>query len=141
MKTNAAVIVLSLLATLSMAQTPTEKKKVESAIYLFAKSGDLQDSKSLEALLDANFRLAMNQLFGSKEVVIMTREMYLDKINKKEFGGDKREVKIENLVIVGKNASAKVQFKGSKMTIISLIQLVQNATGEWKLVNDIPAVI
>ena len=141
MKTNAVILALSLFSSLSMAQVPDEKKKIESAIISFAKFADSQDSKSLDELLDKNFRLVMNQLFGSKEVVIMTREIYLEKISKKEFGGDKREVKIENLIVVGKNASARVQFKGAKMKLVSLIHLVQNSGGEWKLVNDVPTVI
>ena len=112
-----------------------------TALQKFAKSGDNQDAAALDKLLDHNFRVVMNQLFGSTGVVVMTKEMYLDKIRNKEFGGDKREVKIEDLKIVGKSAHAKVTLKGSKMTFISFIQLVQDNTGTWKLVSDIPSVI
>lgn len=138
MKTNTVVLVLSLLSTLTLAQTPDAKKKVESAIANFAKAADDQNTKALNYLLDKNFRLIMNQMFGSTETVVMSREAYLDKIEKKEFGGEKRELKIEAILINGKNASAKVLFKGSKMTFVSLLQLAQDAEGNWKLVNDMP---
>lgn len=138
MKTNTVVLVLSLLSTLTLAQTPDAKKKVESAIANFAKAADDQNTKALNYVLDKNFRLIMNQMFGSTETVVMSREAYLDKIEKKEFGGEKRELKIEAILINGKNASAKVLFKGSKMTFVSLLQLAQDAEGNWKLVNDMP---
>ncbi len=138
MKTNTVVLLLSLLSTLTLAQTPDAKKKVESAIANFAKAADDQNTKALNYVLDKNFRLIMNQMFGSTETVVMSREAYLDKIEKKEFGGEKRELKIEAILINGKNASAKVLFKGSKMTFVSLLQLAQDTEGNWKLVNDMP---
>ncbi len=127
------------------AQKTTTMEKGEQAVKMalkkFAHSGDVQDAATLDQLLDDNFRIVMNQLFGSKEVIVMSKEVYLEKIKNKEFGGDKRKVHIEDLKIVGKSAQAKVTLKGSKATFISLIQLVMNSQGEWKLVSDVPTVI
>jgi ketosteroid isomerase-like protein len=141
MKTNLLTLALSLAPLLLAAQTVDEKKKVEEAIITFGKSADAQDVKALDLVLDKNFRVLMNQMFGNTETVAMYKEMYLDKIGKKEFGGEKREVKIEQVIINGKNASAIVTFKGSKMTFVSLLQLSQDANGKWKIVNDAPTVL
>jgi ketosteroid isomerase-like protein len=141
MKTNLLTLALSLAPLLLTAQTVDEKKKVEEAIITFGKSADAQDVKALDLVLDKNFRVLMNQMFGNTETVAMYKEMYLDKIGKKEFGGEKREVKIEQVIINGKNASAIVTFKGSKMTFVSLLQLSQDANGKWKIVNDAPTVL
>ena len=83
----------------------------------------------------------MNQMFGFQDVMIMDKRIYLQKIQDKEFGGEKREVVISDLAILGKTTNAKVSFKGSKMTFTSFIQLVQDSGGKWKLINDMPTVI
>ena len=117
------------------------EEAVKTALRTFAKSGDNQDAATLDNLLDNNFRVVMNQLFGSTGVVVMTKEIYLEKIRNKEFGGDPRKVEIEELEIVGKTAQAKVTLTGSEMTFVSLIQLIQDQSGNWKLISDTPTVI
>jgi hypothetical protein len=82
----------------------------------------------------------MNRLFGSTEVSVMPREVYLDKIKSKEFGGDDRKLKIEDINVNGTNASTKVTFKGSKMTFVSIILLVKDGNGQWKLISEVPMV-
>lgn len=141
MKTNVLTLALSLAPLFLTAQTVDKKKEVEEAIITFGKSADAQDVKALDLVLDKNFRVLMNQMFGSTETMAMSKETYLDKIGKKEFGGEKRDVKIEQVIVNGKNASAKVTFKGSKMTFVSLLQLSQDASGKWKIVNDAPTVL
>ncbi len=141
MKSNLITLIFALLCSIGYSQTPKEKAAVESAIRRFGELADRQDDQSLALLLDDNFRLVMNQMFGSVEAMIMTKQMYLDKIKKKEFGGEKREVTIDQVVVVGKNASATASFKGSKMTFVSLIHLIQDKTGNWKMVNDMPTVL
>ena len=141
MKNNLITLFFALICSIGYAQTPKEKENVESAIRRFGELADRQDDQSLALVLDDNFRLVMNQMFGSVEAMIMTKQMYLEKIKKKEFGGEKREVTIDQVVIVGKNASARASFKGSKMTFVSLIHLVQDKMGNWKLVSDMPTVL
>ena len=122
-----------------VAQKSGDEKIVKTAILEFAKAADAQDVKKLESLLDRNFRIVMNQLFGSTEISLVDRAFYLSKIESKEWGGDNRKVTIESLTIVGNNASAKVTLAGEKSTIISLLQLVKDADGNWKVINDVPA--
>ncbi len=117
-----------------------EMKKIEQTIHAFAKAGDTQNAEQLDQLLDNNYRIVMNRLFGSPDVSVMPKSVYLDKIKTKEFGGDKREVTIHEVIMNSTIATAKVTFKGEKMTFISNLQLIQNAGGDWKLVSDIPSV-
>jgi hypothetical protein len=46
---------------------------------------DQQDAVALDGLLEANFRVVMNQTFGSEDVLIMNKKVYLQKINDKEY--------------------------------------------------------
>tara|TARA_R110000737_G_scaffold351754_1_gene394955 strand:+ start:1124 stop:1534 length:411 start_codon:yes stop_codon:yes gene_type:complete len=119
----------------------TGVEEVKKTIMQFATAADYQDPIILEEVLDANFRVVMNRLFGLEGVTIMPREVYLAKIKNKEFGGDKREVTISNVTINGNTANALVSFKGSKMTFVSTLLLVLTKEGKWKLVADLPNVI
>lgn len=129
-----------LLSTCATAQQ-SDTEAVKATIQNFSNAGDFNDAKTLDKYLDANYRVVMNQLFGSKEVVVMPRTVYLEKIASKEFGGDSRDVKIENVLINGNTASAKVTFKGTKMTFVSIVTLVKHNDGEWKMLSDVPVVI
>ncbi len=133
-----SVIVLTVMTT-GLAQQE-EIQKIKKTINTFSEAGDNNDSEQLAKVLDDNYRIVMNRLFGSTEVSVMTRLVYLDKIKSKEFGGDKRELKIDDVLVNGNTASAKVLFKGQKMTSTSLIILLQDRAGVWKLVSDVPVI-
>jgi ketosteroid isomerase-like protein len=138
-KTMIALFGLS-LSTISFAQTQ-ETKEIKQVITSFSSAGDRNDAVELEKHLDDNYRIVMNRLFGSKEVSIMPKSAYLEKIRSKEFGGDKREVVIENVLINGNTASAKITFTGAKMKVVSLIFLIKNEEGLWKIVCDLPTIV
>ncbi len=140
MKKSILVGFLGLLGFTTSAQE-AEVKAVKQTITAFAAAGDRQDAVALAAYLDAHYRIVMNRLFGSKTVVTMPREAYLDKIRKKEFGGDKRVLEFKEVLINGTTAMARVNFKGSKMTFHSIIVLVKNEAGKWLLVSDTPVVL
>ena len=95
MNTNISNIMMTVFGTMvfSIAQgQETGVEEVKKTIMQFATAADYQDPIILEEVLDANFRVVMNRLFGLEGVTIMPREVYLAKIKNKEFGGDKREV-------------------------------------------------
>lgn len=129
---------LALLTSSIMAQS--ENKAVEQTIAQFAKAADQSDAEALDKLLDNNFHIAMNRLFGSKTVVVLPKAVYLDKIRAKEFGGDTREVTIEEVLINGNTASAKITYAGANMTFTSLSTLVQDEDGQWKMLSEMPVV-
>ena len=141
MKSSILFILLAMVSMPISQTQPTDMEAIQSTITAFAKAADQSDAKALAQYLDPNYRIVMNQLFGSSEVNIMPRAVYLDKIAKKEFGGDDRSLKFENISINGSSASAIVLLKGKKMTFRSIFTLVKNAEGKWKLVSDVPEVI
>lgn len=134
-----ALICLLFSGMLSMAQK-SEMKNIETTIIKFAKAGDENNAENLATYLDDNYRIVMNRLFGSAEVSIMPKSLYLEKIASKEFGGDKRTLTIENMLVNGTSACAKVTFKSAKMTSVSIIVLIQDANGKWKLISDVPMI-
>ena len=130
----------AMTASISAFSQSSEVNAVKETITAFSKAGDNNNSKELAKYLDDNYRVVMNRLFGSKEVSILPRAVYIQKIESKEFGDDKRELTIEDVKINGSTACAKVTFTGSKMTFVSFIILVKGEDGNWKLVSDIPMI-
>lgn len=117
-----------------------DEKAIRNVIENFAKAGDNNDTSALDRCLDENYRVVMNQLFGSDAVAVIPRSVYLQKIASKEWGGDRREAIIEKISVNGNTAVARVNFKGQKMTFRSLIMLVKDAKGQWKLISDTPVI-
>lgn len=127
------------IVTMGRAQKQ-ETAKIMEVITAFSKAGDEYDYKSLDNYLDDNYRVIMNRLFGSKEVVVMPKAVYLAKIKSKEFGGDKRSLSFKDISINGSTASAEVSFVGSKMAFNSIILLAKDEKDAWKLISDVPIV-
>ncbi len=132
-------LVLMLVHTSCNAQS-TDEQLIIDAIMTFSKAGDANDVSALEKVLDVNYRIVMNRLFGSNEVTVMPREVYLQKIKTGEYGGDTRQVKVESVLQNGTLATAKVTFVGKQMTFISLLELVKDDQNRWKLISDAPIV-
>jgi hypothetical protein len=142
---NTTVLVLAslffVISNLSAQTTMDEEKAVKDAITTFATAADERNDKTLDDVLDNNFRLALNQMFGGKDVATMDKQTYLSKIREKVFGGDKREVKIENIRLMKNNATAIVTLKGTKMTIVTFLQMAKSNDGKWKILNDLPSIL
>ena len=126
-------------SNLSQAQQ-VEVTAVRQTILSMAKAADQSNATELDQYLDTNYRVVMNQLFGSTEVSILSKAVYLEKIRNREFGGDTREISIDHVVINGNSASAQVTFAGTKLTFVSLITLIKDQGGQWKLIGEIPTV-
>ncbi len=138
MKNSGVAMLLFLILTVGCKAQVTDQDAIKQSITAFSKAGDNNDTQALEKLLDQHYRVVLNRLFGSKSVSIVTKTQYLEKIKTKEWGGDSRNLTFEDIVINGTTASTKVTFKGKKATIVSIILLVKNEKGIWKLVSDIP---
>ncbi|MEO1448490.1 MAG: nuclear transport factor 2 family protein [Bacteroidota bacterium] len=136
----ATLILLIPMMTMAQTQTQAQYQAVSAAVEAFAQAADQQDAEALDKILDDNFRLVMNQLFGGDKVMTMDKATYLGKIRNKEFGGDERTVSIHAVNVYGKNAQAQATFKGKKMTFTSYLQLIHAPDGSWKIVNDLPTV-
>lgn len=140
MKKMLLIFIIGMFSTTVKAQK-TEIKSVKKIITAFALAGDRNDAVLLNKQLHDNYRIVMNQLFGSKELAIMDKPTYLEKIRSKEFGGDTRKLIFEKIIINGNTAVAKVIMKGEKSTFHSIISLVKNANNKWKLISDTPVIM
>ncbi|MGB3467736.1 MAG: nuclear transport factor 2 family protein [Cyclobacteriaceae bacterium] len=140
MKKLIMMSILAMFGFFMVSANTGEEKAIERVINVFSKAGDKNDVSALEACLDDNYRVVMNQLFGSEAVTVIPRSVYLQKIGSKEWGGDHRTAIIEKISVNGNTAVAKVNFKGEKMTFKSLIMLIKDANGQWKLISDTPVI-
>jgi len=132
-------IIMGVTLTTAVQAQSAQEKAVKSTIEQFAKAADNSDAAAMDKLLDNNYRIVMNQLFGSKDVAVINKTIYLQKIKSKEWGGDDRKITIHHVNVLGKTASAKVTLAG-KATFVSFLELIQDANGAWKLVSDLPTV-
>ncbi|WP_421896845.1 nuclear transport factor 2 family protein [Marinoscillum sp.] len=138
MKTLMLMSAITLFVTSACHQQSADEKAINKTIHTFSKAGDEYDAGLLELTLDTNFRIVMNRLFGSPDVSIMPREVYLEKIRTKEYGGDSRQVQVESVNINETTACARVRFIGREMTFVSILNLVKDPRGVWKLVSEMP---
>lgn len=137
------MILTSLLiaGTLSQALGQTEQENIAKAIKTFANAADQRDVKTLDKILNAEFRLAMNQLFGSQELTTMNKAMYLKMIEDGKLGGEERKLEILEINEFKNNASCIVRFTGSKARFQTFLQLAKDVKGNWTIVNDLPALL
>lgn len=140
MKKAILLSTIALFMTLTNNAQNKDKSAIKKTILAFSQAGDNNDADKLAACLDDNYRVVMNRLFGSDKVSILTKEVYLEKIRSKAFGGDNRKVNIESIELTNSTAMAKVSLVGSKATFISLFTLIKNENNEWKLISDVPIV-
>jgi ketosteroid isomerase-like protein len=137
MKNLFILLTLSIM-TLNVAQAQSEKEVVKNVIIEFVDAADRQDADEVASILHDDFRVVMNQLFGSNEVSIMNKPVYVQLIRDKKMGGDKRTVDFVSVDVVNQNASVKVLLKGKTMIFESLLHLIKTADGKWQLINDLP---
>ena len=141
MKNTILIGLIVLFANVPAQAQSTEEKEIKDTVLAFAKAGDQNDVQTLEKHLDSNYRVVMNRLFGSSEVAIVPRSVYLEKIKSKEWGGDQRKVSFKNIIVNENVATAKVVFKGKKATFVSLMDLIKTEKGSWKLISDTPIIL
>jgi hypothetical protein len=137
MKNLVTILTLTMMTSLTtLAQT--DKVSIEQVVNQFAKAGDLRDVAKLKDLLHDDFRLAMNRLFGSETVTLLTKPAYLKMVEDGKLGGDSRSVQILSIDITENNAAVKVSLKGKALTFQSYYHLVKNVAGQWQLISDLP---
>jgi Putative lumazine-binding len=132
----AALAIMVIMSVPALAQT--DKASIEQVVNQFAKAGDQRDVTQLKTLLHDEFRLAMNRLFGSETVTLLTKEAYIKMMEDGKLGGDDRTVQILSVDITQNNAAVKVALKGKALTFQSYYHLVKNGAGQWQLINDLP---
>ncbi len=108
----------------------------EQLVMKYSKAGDEQNSETLSALTHETFRIIWHD--GDKtELSNIPREVHLQKIRDREFGGDTRKATLlETIWFDDVNAALKITMEGEKATMKSLLSLV-NFGGEWKIVQEL----
>lgn len=130
-------LMMSLGVTLG-AQDNEDLVAIEAAVANFAAFGDQQNVAGLEGLLHPQFRAVVNRLFGSEEVSLMDKTVYLELIKTGKIGGDQRTVHLLEVEVVANNAHVKALFVGEKLRFTTFISLVKNPAGEWQVISDFP---
>ncbi len=128
------VLLAAILSGVGYAQT--EEEAIAKTIKQFLAAGDQQDAANLDQVLHTDFRLLWHD--GNKaEIFNADRATFLSQFEKKEWGGDKRQVSIEQTnLFSGSNAMVKVISKGSKAEMNSLFALVK-VEDDWKIVQEL----
>ena len=125
-------------SSLNTAEEDTNMAAVIKAVEQFTKSADKRDVKQMDAIMHSNFRAIVNRLFGSEEVSIMDKALYLDLLKKGKIGGDNRKITVESIHFEGSNALVKATLEGEELIFYTFIQLVQETSGDWKIISDMP---
>jgi len=133
------MMVFSAISSLN-AQDRNEGKKIQNAIRQWAQAADAQNADAAAIHLDTHYRIVMNRLMGSPDVRTVDKETYLQMLRDKKLGGDARTLKFKRIKVVGSTASVELEMTGKKLHFQSLIQLIQDAEGNWKLVSDVPQI-
>ncbi len=132
--------VLMLGSFTASAQNAADLAKIEAAVHAFSNSGDQRDVSQLEKILHPQFRAVVNRAFGSPELSLMDKTLYLQLMKDKKIGGDKREVFVLQTDL-GKNvATVKALFQGRELRFTTFISLVKLENGEWQIVSDMPEI-
>ena len=131
-----AVVVMMFPFVSSNAQT----EQVKSAVTAFIQASDANDAAKLSEILHPEYRVVMNQLFGSKDVACINKEVYVSKIKSKEWGGDDRTITFKKVTVVNKTAIVEVLLEGKKMTFESVLTLVKDHENKWLLMSDFPEI-
>lgn len=135
---NLITLLTLLTMTINVMHAQSEKEEVKKVITQFVQAADLQDADQVATLLHEDFRVVMNQLFGSSDVSLMNKAVYEQLIRDKKMGGDLRAVDFVSVDVVNQNAAVKVLLKGKSMVFESLLHLIKTADGKWQLINDLP---
>lgn len=132
---------LILLTMTSVQAQQNDEQAIKSVITSFATAAETHDVNTMSDLLEDNFRVVLNQMFGSNKVTLLDKKTYLSMLADKKLGGDKSEITTKAIIISGNSGLVNTIFKGEKMTMQLFLHLVKTKDGEWKIVEDLPTVL
>lgn len=125
-------------STMNQPASQDEFEQVINAVKEFADAADQRDADRLDKIMHKDYRSVVNRLFGSAEVSIMNKTLYLDLLKKGKIGGDQRSVNINSVNVIGNNAVVNVSLTGKELVFHSFMQLVKAPSGEWLVISDMP---
>lgn len=129
-------IILMICSCQTQAQmAEKESNVVKAVVKAYAAAGDARQVDELASHLDPAYRIALNDL-EKAEVSIVDRATYLNLIETKVFGGDKRTLTFEQVDLYQENmATVKVKMAGEKATFFNYLSLAK-VNGNWTIVQD-----
>lgn len=132
---------LFLLASFTcQAQQATDLAQIQAVVREFSAAGDQQNTARLDKILHPQYRAIVNRLFGSPDLSLMDKALYLQLMSDKKIGGDTREVFLLQTDISGTTASVKAIFLGKILRFTTFISLVKLPDGTWQIIADMPEI-
>jgi len=119
---------------------PPKASMITEVVTEFLAAADVRDVARLEAVLNPEFRVSLNQFMGTPGVTIIDRAGYLSMITAGKLGGTPRTVEFNNVEIVGNLAFVRTVIESDKYLFDSMHVLTQDALGDWTLLADTPYV-
>ncbi|MEL6632246.1 MAG: nuclear transport factor 2 family protein [Bacteroidota bacterium] len=112
------------------------EKQISSVVKTFTQGGDSYDLAKLESSLHADYRMVWHD-GQNAQAFIADKTTFVDKVKSKEWGGDSRKVRIEEVHIISEaNAYVKATLKGDKADFFSHYTLI-NSEGKWQIVHEL----
>ncbi len=134
MKNLLLLVPFSLFALIAF--TPSEVNAIREVVEIYANAGDIQDASKMGKVLHDGFRVVWNDP-AKKTVSLISKTDYMQLLEAKKIGGDKRKVIIESIDISeGVNASVRVTLDGEKGDFWNLLSLVK-VDGKWLIAQDL----
>ncbi|MCB0641505.1 MAG: nuclear transport factor 2 family protein [Phaeodactylibacter sp.] len=130
------IILSALLSLIAAGLTPEDTAAIEQVIRTFNKGGGTNNVELLETVLSPHFRVVFNDTQAGA-IKVLDRPTYIQLIENKTFGGQKRELEISFLEIHNATtATAYVHQKGSGSTLHTFLSFTK-ADGKWQIVQDL----
>lgn len=123
---------------LCSAQNHQDLTKIDEAIRAFAKAGDQQDVRILEKVLHPEYRAVVHRAFGSPDLSLMDKTLYLQLMRDKKIGGDTREVYVLQVDLTNNIATVNAVFQGKMLRFNTYISLLKLENGDWQIIGDMP---
>ncbi len=133
-----ATILLMLTQLIGSAQSGQDLTKIGDAVRAFAAFGDKQDAAGLDKILHPQYRAVVHRAFGSTDLSLMDKALYLQLMRDKKIGGDTREVHLLQVDVVNNIANVRAIFQGKALLFNTYISLVKLENGDWQVVGDMP---
>ena len=114
----------------------TATEKIIQAITGFVKGGDNSDTALLDSVLHKDFRVTSNNFLGTPGIALLTKEQYIQNIEKGVFGGLPRKMEIVMIDESETIALVKLRLESSVNNFVSYNSMVLDTDNEWKLVNN-----
>jgi Putative lumazine-binding len=122
----------------SRAQNSQDLTRITAAIQTFSRAADQQDASALDGVLHPQYRAVVHRVFGSSDLSLMDKSLYLQLIRDKKIGGDTRDIHLLEVDVVHNIAQVRAVLQGKALRFQTYISLVKLEDGTWQIISDMP---